>query len=64
MSKLLRKKDVAKLLDVSTSTIDRRRAEGTFPKNIDFGGERKPTMWLEEAILEYKEKGIACLTGD
>ena len=51
---VIRRKDVARLLDISESTVFRWSKEGYLPAPFAFGPNR--TVWLYSEILEFVEK--------
>jgi predicted DNA-binding transcriptional regulator AlpA len=51
---VIRRKDVARLLDISESTVFRWSKEGYLPAPFAFGPNR--TVWLYSEILEFVDK--------
>jgi prophage regulatory protein len=54
---MLRLRAVKQIIPYSTSTIYDRISKGTFPKPVPIGP--RAVAWIEDEILELKEKLIA-----
>jgi len=54
MSRMLKKKDVCKLLSISPATLDRWENAGLFPKRIAIGNFR--VGWWETEVMEWLER--------
>lgn len=51
MSRMLKKKEVCRLLSISPATLDRWEAAGTFPLRYRVGNYR--VAWWEHEVMEW-----------
>lgn len=53
MTRMLKKKEVCRLLSISPATLDRWEAAGNFPKRVRLGNYR--VAWVEAEVLAWLE---------
>lgn len=51
MARMLKKKEVCKLLSISPATLDRWESAGNFPKRVRLGNFR--VAWSEKEVMEW-----------